>query len=75
MDSSLEPQNSESQKIPVKLSNKILAIKNTEISDHDSLLFWVASLRVLRTERISEIRCFQEVFAISNVNELMLKVA
>ncbi len=36
---------------------------------------WLASLRVLRTERITEIRCFQEVFALSNVNELMLKVA
>ena len=36
---------------------------------------WLASLRVLRTERISEIRYFQEVFKDSNVNELMLKVA
>ncbi|MBT6120821.1 hypothetical protein HOH45_05075 [bacterium] len=36
---------------------------------------WLASLRVLRTERVSEIRCFQEMFAQSDVNELMLKVA
>jgi hypothetical protein len=36
---------------------------------------WLASLRVLRTERASEIRCFQEIFRGSDVGELMLKVA
>jgi hypothetical protein len=36
---------------------------------------WLASLRVLRTESASEIRCFQEVFREAGVGELMLKVA
>ena len=41
MSTSLVSQKSQNQKIAVKLSNKISTIKNTEISDQDSLLFWM----------------------------------
>lgn len=36
---------------------------------------WLTSLRVLRTERASEIRCFRELVRGADVGELMLKVA
>jgi hypothetical protein len=36
---------------------------------------WLASLRVLRTERASEIRFFWGVFRGSDIGELMFRVA
>ena len=52
-----------------------LNLGNDVINKKQFREFWLASLRVLRTKRASEIRCFQEIFRGSNVEALMLKVA